>query len=126
MCSQRDHFAIFGFHAGPRGSRGWRGGTAWSDSGSSMSRFAIVDGRTRNLLVPLQLELFGLAVELQFLAHDLVGAMFTRRLDVDDVFTRFDGLARVVLAVPLERVLAGRARGAGDGGGDVVAFGHGA
>ena len=38
----------------------------------------------------------------------------------------FTSLPGVVLAVPLEGVLSGRARRAGYRGGDVVAFGHGA
>src|SRR5690242_19521540 len=91
-----------------------------------MRGFPIVDGRTGDLLVSGELELLRGPAPLDLLPHDLVGSVLARRLDADGVFAGLDRLARVILAVPLQAVLARRTSGARAGSGYVVAFGQGA
>src|ERR1700744_5701134 len=66
------------------------------------------------------------AVEVDLALLKIVAAVLARSLNADGVLTGLDGFAFVVLAVPLERVVAGRTGGGRYGLRYVRAFGEGA
>src|SRR5262249_61502715 len=94
-----------------------------TDAGST-TLFAVIKRRGSDFDIAGQIEMFRLAVEINFLAHQLVSPVFARGLYEHGVFTGVDQLALVVLAVPLERVFARRTCVARNGAGQVRGSGH--
>src|SRR6266542_5069700 len=92
--------------------------------GGSTTLFAVIKRRGNDFDIARQIKLFRLAVEINFLAHQLVSPVFARGLYEHSVFAGFDQIALAVLAVPFERVFARRARGARNGACQAGGSGH--
>src|ERR1051326_4174931 len=108
VCSTRDQCAIARFTRWPRRADG--GGDAPAP-GSLLDDLVVVKRYDAQLGARLELDRLRLAGERHLLAVDLIRAVLARRLDRHGVLAGLHGIARLVLAVPLERVFAGRARG---------------
>src|SRR5215813_5213780 len=94
-----------------------------TDAGST-TLFTVIKRRGSDFDVAGQIEMFRLAVEIDFLAHQLISPVFARSLYEYGVFAGGRRLALAVLAIPFERVFARRARGARNGAGQAGGSGH--
>src|SRR4051812_7912324 len=125
MCSQRDSFAIRRRHAS-RVTLTVAAGAARRNPPASMANLLVVEGRCTDFRAPWQNEVFRRTGEVDVLPDDLIGAVFARCFDTHGVSAGTDGLPRVVLSVPLDDVLPGRAGCTGHGVDDLRTLRHGA
>src|SRR5271155_378807 len=100
MCSQRTSMAVLLFQARSRLL--------------AIRRFPIVQSSRRNFDISGQVDRLWLVVAVDLLPHDLVSTVFPGHFDLEDVLPRLYRFALIVIAVPLQCILTGRARGAGD------------
>src|SRR5262247_4946579 len=92
--------------------------------GGSTTLFAVIKRRGSDFDVAGQIEMFRLPVEINFLAHQLIGPVFSRSLYEYSVFAGGRRLALAVLTIPFERVFTRRSRGARNGAGQAGGSGH--
>src|SRR4026209_1493015 len=85
-----------------------------SESAGLLDDLLVVERHGTQLISGFEFELLRLAGERHLPAIDLIRAVLASRLDRHGALAGFDVVARRVLAVPLERVLARRFRGAAE------------
>src|SRR5580704_3173036 len=72
----------------------------------------VLEGGRRNLYISWKLELFGGAIEVHFLAHQLMSAVLSRGFNHHGVLTGLYRFPEVIRSIPLKCVSAGRPSGA--------------
>src|ERR1700674_799414 len=84
--------------------------------------FEVLKGSRRNLYISWKPELFGRAIEVHFLVHQLISAVLSRGFNHHHVLTGLYRFPKVISSIPLKFVPAGRPSGARNRIDDVCVF----